>query len=83
MLWHLVVQCEPNDTVDIKCGGPHILGYDFYCEDNDVDELRDFITEKLKEYKQPLMGIVVLKAQGKYGCWTKEMIEREIKMGYK
>ena len=78
----IVVDCERNDPVDIKCGGPYILGYDFFVEDNNVDEVKEFIKIKLKEYRQPLMGISVIDVNYDCKVWDKEMIEKCIKNGY-
>ena len=78
----IVVDCERNDIVDIKCGGPHILGYDFYVEDENVNELIEFIKEMLKKYKQPLMRISTIKNVTCTKTWDKENIEKCIKEGY-
>lgn len=78
----IVVDCEENDIIDIKCGGPRILGYDFYVEDEKADELVDFIKEMLKKYKQPLMGISKIPNVTCTKAWDKEDIEKCIKEGY-
>lgn len=78
----IVVDCEENDIVDIKCGGPRILGYDFYVEDKKVDELIEFVKETLKKYHQPLMGINTIKNVTCTKTWDKENIEKCIREGY-
>ena len=38
----ITIDCEQNDSVDIKCGGPVFIGFDFFV---DADEnMVDFIT---------------------------------------
>lgn len=78
----LVIDCEENDIVDIRCGGPRILGYDFYVEDDKVDELIEFIKDCLKKYKQPLMRISTIKDVTCTKIWDKDNIEKCIKEGY-
>jgi len=29
---HYAIDCEKNDPVDIRCGGPLMLGFDFYID---------------------------------------------------
>lgn len=78
----IIIDCEENDIVDIKCGGPRILGYDFYVEDENVDDMIIFIKEMLKKYNQPLMDIkTILDVTCTY-VWNKENIEKCIKEGY-
>ena len=36
ILKKIVVDCERNDPVDIRCGGPDYLGFDFYVKDEEV-----------------------------------------------
>ena len=78
----IVVDCEENDIVDIRCGGPRILGYDFYVEDEEVKDLVKFIKEMLKKYNQPLMKIQTISNVTSFYVWNKENIEKCIKEGY-
>lgn len=71
-----------NDPVDIRCGDPYFLGYDFFVEDKDVNEIIDFIKETLKKHKQPFMSINTLNVDYECKLWNKEMIEECIKKGY-
>lgn len=79
------VSCEHNDSVDIHCGGPAILGYDFgVSPDEDKEEIKLFLRETVKKYKQPFMGVSVYK-QPNFpieSLWTKEKMDACIKKGY-
>ena len=79
----IIVNCEYNDPIDIKCGGPHILGYDFFIDDVNVEEYIVFIKEQLKINKQPLMEISI-RDENREGVhiWNKEEIQKCIKEGY-
>ncbi len=80
----IVVNCERNDFTDIKCGGPHVLGFDFYIDaDLDIDEIVKHIKSKLKENGLPLLRIEFGKdaIEEKY-LWTKEKISECIDKGY-
>lgn len=77
----IIVDCERNDPVDIRCGGPVTLGFDFFVNDEEADNMISFIKEELKKNNRPLMAI------NHYACqdttpWTKEMISQCIKEGY-
>lgn len=78
----IVVNCEYNDPVDIRCGGPHVLGFDFYVNDNEVDEIKSFVKQKLHDYGTPLLDILVTNAPDNVTVWTKDMIDKCIKNGY-
>lgn len=71
------ISCEHNDSVDIRCGGPAILGYDFgVSPDEDKEDIKKFLRETIKKYHQPLNGISVYKQKNfpvKH-LWTKERI---------
>ena len=80
----IVVNCEVNDPVDIKCGGEPVLGYDFFIEDTEnTEEYVSFIKEELKANNQPLMEIKVWDVLASKGTiWTKDMIKKCIERGY-
>lgn len=78
----IIVDCERNDPVDIRCGGPQILGFDFFVKDENVDEMISFIKEQLKLNHLPLMAITTVFAPTEAKLWTKEMIAKCIKEGY-
>ena len=77
----IIVDCERNDPVDIRCGGPVTLGFDFFVNDEEVDDMISFIKKELNKNNLPLMAI------NHYQCqdttpWTKEMIRNCIREGY-
>lgn len=81
---HISVDCVENDRVDINCGGPRMLGYDFNVS-NDMNEgdIRQFLIDELKKNGQPLKSITITyrKIDARHH-WTKERIAEEIKRGY-
>jgi len=70
------VNCVPNDPVDVKCGGPHYLGFDFYVDaDEDMDTMVEFIKGELKRLNKALDGnILVGDTHLVEKPWTREMI---------
>lgn len=36
----ICVDCVKNDPVDISCGGPDYLGFDFYVQKDKVKEMK-------------------------------------------
>lgn len=77
---HFSVDCVENDPVDIRCGGPGFLGFDFYVLTEQVDEMETFTRETLKELEVPLMGFQRLETVElpKEKVWTKRRIAEEI-----
>ena len=53
----IAVDCIKNDPVDIRCGGADILGYDFFVDEKEKQELSGVIRSTIEELKLPLMGI--------------------------
>lgn len=79
------VSCEHNDSVDIRCGGPAILGYDFgVSPDEDEEDIKQFLRETVKKHHQPFMGVSVSKQKNfpVEHLWTKQRMENCIKKGY-
>ena len=79
---HFGVSCEHNDSVDIRAGGPPVLGYDFIVSpDEDEGEMKEFIKECIKKYKRPFIGISTYKRKNfpVENLWTREKIEECIK----
>jgi len=76
------ISCQSNDPVDIRAGGPEILGYEFYVSpDEDIKEIEDFLKKCIKKYNQPYMGMTNKKREDfpvKH-LWTKEKMEECIK----
>lgn len=79
---HVDVSCGRNDPVDVRCGGPTILGYDFFISpDENVDDFGNFIKKCLRKYHRPLLGVQIetRKDFPVDKLWTKKMIEDCIK----
>lgn len=71
-----------NDPVDIRCGGPEYLGFDFFVRENEIKEMSTFIAESLNKYGVPLNGMYVVGDTyllGEEKVWTKERIDECIK----
>lgn len=79
------VSCEHNDSVDIRCGGPAMLGYDFgVSPDENEEDIKKFLKETVKKYHQPFISVSTYKQKNfpvKH-LWTKERMEACIKKGY-
>ena len=76
------ISCEHNDSVDIRAGGPPILGYEFYVSsDEDKEEIKKFLEACIKKYRRPFMGISTYKRKNfpVKNLWTREMMEECIK----
>lgn len=74
------VNCKPNDSVDIKCGGPVSLGFDFYVDkEKPVEEIVAFIKKELKKNNLPLMSIITREYRFVSKLWTKKDIVKCIK----
>ena len=74
------VNCVANDPVDIRCGGPNYLGFDFFVEEEKADDMQKFISSSLESFDIPLVsmytdGKMTLDAQK---VWTQERIVEEI-----
>lgn len=79
----IVVDCERNDPVDIRCGGPNYLGFDFYVKDEEVKELKDVILRELSKNKIPCLSIYVEDEERQnVKVWDEEQIIECIKEGY-
>jgi len=80
----LVVDCVRNNSVDIRCGGPQFLGYDFNVEKEKVEEMKAFIQQKINENNQSFIGISeeLFRKSKKCNIWTKTDIEIAICKSY-
>ena len=77
---HYCVNCKPNDRVDISCGGPGVLGFDFYIDvDEDVEKMKKWLENEIKKNDLPLMGILVEEITDDKNPWTKKMMSKCIK----
>jgi hypothetical protein len=76
------IGCELNDSVDIRCGGPAVLGYDFYVSsDEDEKNLETFLKNCLRKYKRNFMSISFSIKENfpVKDLWTREKMEECIK----
>lgn len=77
------VDCKYNDDEDIKCGGPYSLGYDFYVNRDQVNEMMDFIKTTCDEFNVPILALYydkeILYEKDAEKVWTKEKIYECIK----
>ena len=77
-----VTVCD-NDSVDIRCGGPSTLGFEFYVQvDEDPKDLEKFIRGCLREVRIPCQGITISRPYTKdhsNKLWTRRMIKMCIK----
>jgi len=77
---HYSVNCKRNDSVDIRCGGPPILGFDFYIDaDLDEGETIAWLKQALKEANHNCMGISVRGETEVQKLWTQEAIVKCMK----
>jgi hypothetical protein len=78
-LYHISIDVKPNDPVDIRCGGPQYLGFDFYIQEGEFKGkttngiLKSFKTWLRKE-KLVFQNISIREIKP-YKIWTKEMIK--------
>jgi len=79
---HISVSCEYNDSADIKCGGPAVLGYDFIISpDENIKDVEEKIKGWIYKYKRGFIGIshYTHKDFPTKKLWTLEKIEECIK----
>lgn len=83
---YITVICEHNDSVDIRCGGPLYLGYNFFVNDDELEAIVDYIRKQLRKNHQPCMNIywedIPEEDVEKYDLWDKTRIQECIKNGY-
>lgn len=74
------VDCVTNDPVDIRCGGPEFLGFDFNVREEQTKEMTKFIIMTLDNLEVPLVSIKVTgTAEVKEtDVWTKRRIVQAI-----
>lgn len=77
---HYSVDCKKNDPVDIKCGGPYYLGFDFYVDiERPEEEVREKIRELLEKYNKPCVSIHARHHRAVKKLWTDDMMEEYIR----
>ena len=74
------VDCVSNDPVDIRCGGPEFLGFDFYVREENTKEMTKFIIMTLDNLEVPFVSIKVTgTAEVKEeDVWTKKRVVKAI-----
>jgi len=74
------VNCVANDPVDIRCGGPEYLGFDFNVIEEQTEVMKKFIEVTLATFKVPLTSMYVSGTNylSEDKVWTKERIVKEI-----
>ena len=72
----IYVDCIENDPVDVRCGGPEYLGFDFYVPETEKESMIEFIKDQLQEMELPLKNIYCGESseQKENKIWTKERI---------
>lgn len=70
------VNCVLNDPVDVRCGGPYYLGFDFFVKREETEDMINFIEATLNEFNVPLIGICSYNREIEElnNIWTKEKI---------
>lgn len=53
------VNCVVNDPVDIRCGGPTYLGFDFNVKTEETEQMKKFIVLTLESFQVPLIDMYV------------------------
>ena len=76
----ICVDCVPNDIIDIRCGGPVFLGFDFYVPVKDTLQMIEFIKITLEELHIPLIEIYLAGEElvSSKNVFTKNMIVKNI-----
>lgn len=74
------INCVENDRVDIKCGGPAWLGFDFTVDaDEDPTDLRKWLEATLAEAGHPVRSLFVSTDTVEVPkVWSREAIKKEI-----
>ena len=70
------VDCVANDPVDIRCGGPEYLGFDFNVRVEQTEEMKKFIAVTLEIFEIPLTNLYISGTidLSEKDVWTKERI---------
>ncbi|MBQ8522784.1 MAG: hypothetical protein IJ458_03905 [Clostridia bacterium] len=74
------IDCQLNDSVDIQCGGPEYLGYDFYVKQVEVDKMISFIKKTFDKLSVPIVALYcdrnTLYKKESNKVWTEDRIYR-------
>jgi hypothetical protein len=76
----ITVDCVQNDSVDIRCGGPAMLGFDFFIDaDENPEDYVEHIKKKLKEHNVPCLYVDVSRGETEVlqsSVWSKRRISQ-------
>ena len=74
------VDCVANDPVDIRCGGPEYLGFDFNVRVEQTEEMKKFIAVTLEIFEIPLTNLYISGTidLSEKDVWTKERIVKAV-----
>ncbi len=77
---HISVDCVVNDPVDVRCGGPDFLGFDFFVRQEETDYMMQAIKIALEQFKVPLrnLNVVGIVNKKESEVWTRNKIVRAI-----
>lgn len=75
------VDCVANDPVDIRCGGPKYLGFNFNVREEQTEEMKKFIAVTLESFEVPLTDLYVSGTidLNEKDVWNKERIVKVVK----
>lgn len=70
------VNCVVNDPVDVRCGCPAYLGFDFNVKAKQAEDMKKFIVLALEKFEVPLANMYVSGTidLSEKDVWTKERI---------
>ena len=54
---HISVDCVVNDPVDVRCGGPDFLGFDFFVKLEETEYMQQAIKIALEQFEVPLRNM--------------------------
>jgi len=69
-------ELQKNDIVDIKCGGPAFLGFDFNVDPEKKNEMIKFIQKCLKDNNIPCISTHASGMAIVNKVWSKERIKK-------
>ena len=77
----IAVDTEKNDPVDIRCGGPTYLGYDYFVKSEETESLKSFIKKTFASMHKEYIRIYV-SAENIYKpankVWDKSRIYKDL-----
>jgi len=85
---HIDINTEKNDIVDLKCGGPAYLGFDFYVDaDIPPAKVKAFIEKEFQKYGYSYIIHVPPKSYSNWvrdeNLWSFERISKCLETRYK